>query len=420
MRTNDRLPPAAAIGALLIVAATYVVNAMDRMVFPTLLPSVDREYGFTLAAGGFLATVFTLGLGVAGMPGGFLFDRMSRKTVAILGIVVYSICTGLTCLAIGFYDMAAYRAASGVGEALQNAAIFTMAGAYFARNRTVAFGLLNCAYGMGSFIAPRWGAHLLAQSGSWRLPLYVYGALGLAGAAATLLFVSQRFTEQNAEEARVGADAERHIPDRLVNRNTVLVALASIGGGIAGYGYLGLYPTFLRSELHFSVEAAGAAASMYGAGALMGLLCGYLADRVNQKWLTILTLIGLGVVGYALFNIATTPLWQSILSFVEGTAFSGFLYVNNYSLMQRSVRSAATGRASGLVVTCVYLPAALSGYLFAELVARLGWSGAALVQMSLLLVVPTIAMLFFDLAQTSCAVGSSPGRAGAEAEARSV
>ena len=129
MKPDDRLSGAAAIGALLIVAATYVVNAMDRAVFPTLLADVDREYGFSLAAGGFLATVFTLGLGIAGLPGGFLFDRLSRRSVAVLGILVYSLCTALTCVSIGFYDMAAYRASSGIGEALQNAAIFTMAGA---------------------------------------------------------------------------------------------------------------------------------------------------------------------------------------------------------------------------------------------------------------------------------------------------
>jgi MFS family permease len=409
MKKPNRLSFAAALSALLIVAATYVVNAMDRMVFPTLLPSVLKEYAFILAAGGFLATIFTLGLGVAGIPSGFLFDRMSRKTVAIVGIVIYSICTILTCRSAGFADMAAYRTVSGIGEALQNAAIFTMAGAYFSANRTMAFGLLNAAYGIGSFIGPRWGAHLLEQSGSWRLPLYVYGVIGLAGAVVLLLAVPKRFTEQGTEgEARPDTDAERHIPDRLINRNTVLVALALIGGGIAGYGYLGLYPTFLRTELHFTVEQAGAAASMYGAGALMGLVCGYLADRVNQKWLMILTLIGLGLVGYALFNIAVTPFSQNILSFLEGTAFSGFLYVNGYSLMQRAVRSTNTGRASGLVVTCVYLPAALSGYLFAEMVARLGWGGAALVQMSLLLIVPIFAMLLFDLTKTSSGLAARP------------
>jgi MFS family permease len=151
----DRLPQAAAIAVFLLIAATYVVNAMDRIVFPVLLPAVAREYGFPLAAGGFLATIFTFGLGIAGLPGGFLFDRLSRKSIAVLGVVVYSVCTVLTCLSVGFYDMAAYRAVSGVGEALQNMAIFTMAGAYFFRDRTLAFGALNAAYGIGSFIGPR-------------------------------------------------------------------------------------------------------------------------------------------------------------------------------------------------------------------------------------------------------------------------
>ena len=402
MESSDRLPPIAAIGILSVVAAAYVVNAKDRLVFPTLLPSLATEYGFTLLAAGFQATIFTFGFGIAGIPGGFLLDRMSRKAMAIVGICVYSVCTVLTGLSVGFYDMAVYRILSGIGEALQNTAIFTMAGAYFAHNRTLAFGLLNTAYGIGSFIAPRWGAYLVAQTGSWRLPLYVYGGIGLIAALAMLLLVPKRFSEWRAGDVVTVFDDERHIPERLVNRNTMLIALVAITGGIAGFGYLGLYPTFLRTELGFSVEQAGAAASMFGAGALMGLLCGYLADRINQKWLSIVSLAALSLVGFALFNVVTTPFWQGAFSFLQGTVQSGFFYVNNYSLIQRSVRSKLTGHASGLFVTCIYLPAAFSGYIFAALVGWVGWHGAALLQMCLLLLIPIIAMLFFDLGKTSC------------------
>ena len=414
MSRYERLSFGLGVAALVLIAATYVVNAMDRIVFATLLPAVSHEFGFPLAAGGFLATVFTLGLGIAGVPAGFLFDRMSRKSVAVLGIAIYSVCTILTCLSLGFADMAAYRTVSGIGEAFQNAAIFTACGAYFSRNRTLALGILNVAYGIGSFIGPRWGASLLASSGNWRLPLYVYGALGLAGALLVLVLVPRRFTEQVLERVEVTGEAQ--VPDRLINRNTLLVALASVGGGIAGFGYLGLYPTFLRSALHFSVAQAGAAASMYGAGALMGLVCGFLGDRVNQKWLTIATLVGLGVVGYCIFNVATTPFWQEILSFLQGTASSGFLYVNNYSLMQRSVRASIGGRASGLVVSCVYLPAALSGYLFATLNIAYGWGTAALILMTLQLIIPIVGMLFFDLSRTSCPVRHDRGLPIAEGE----
>jgi MFS family permease len=327
---------------------------------------------------------------------------MSRKSVAIVGICVYSVCTILTGLSAGFYDMAIYRVLSGVGEALQNTAIFTMVGAYFAHDRTLAFGLLNAAYGIGTFIGPRWGAHLLADTGSWRLPLYLYGAIGLVGALAMFLLVPNGFAEWRGQEAGTTIDDEQRIPERLINRNTVLVSVVAVAGGIAGFGYLGLYPTFLRTELGFSVDEAGAAASMFGAGAVMGLLCGYLADRINQKWLLIVSLVALGFIGYALFNIATTPFWQSGLSLLEGTVQSGFFYVNSYSLMQRSVRSNLTGRASGLFVTCVYLPAAFSGYIFAALVKSIGWHGAALLQMCLLLTVPILGMLFFELGNTSC------------------
>jgi MFS family permease len=395
-----RLPAGLAIASFLVVAATYVVNAMDRIVFPVLLPNVAHEYGFQLASGGFLATIFTLGLGVAGVPGGYLFDRMSRKAIAVWGVVIYSVCTMLTCVSVGFYDMAAYRAVSGVGEALQNAAIFTMAGSYFYRNRTLALGVLNAAYGIGSFIGPRWGAALMTGSGSWRYPLYIYGLIGLAGALVVMLLVPRRFTEQHPPVAtRPGA--ESHVPEALINRNTVIVAITAICSGMAGFGYLGLYPTYLINELHFTPQQAGAAASMYGAGALTGLICGYLADRVSQKAVSLCALVALAAVGYALFNVATTPLQQEVLSFLEGSAFSGFLYVNNYSLMQRSVRAAMTGRASGLVVTCVYLPAALSGYLFAELRGAYGWGNAALLQMSLQLTIAFLAMLFFDPRRTS-------------------
>jgi MFS family permease len=400
MEKPERIHLRWAIFGLAILAITYIVNAMDRLVFPVLLTAVKAEYGFSLAAGGLLATIFTLGLGLGGIPCGYLFERWPRKTIAIAGIIIYSACTLLTCVSTGFYDMALYRAVSGVGEAFQNAAIFTIAGAYFVQNRTFAFGFLNLAYALGSFIGPRWAAHMLADSGSWRLPLVIYGALGLIGAMVFKFTISERFSESR-QDAVSEIKLDKQLSEGLFNRNTILITLASVAGGLAAYGYLGLYPTYLRTELHFAIEDAGAAASMYGAGATMGIVCGYLADRVNQKWLTILALLVLNATGFAIFNLATTLEMHKLLSFIEGAAFSGFLFVNNYSLMQRSVRPAIMGQASGLMLAAINLPAALSGYLMAELVTAFGWSGAALLQMSLLPLVATIAMAFFSLEQTS-------------------
>ena len=94
-----------------VLLASYVVNAMDRQLFPLLAPEIRRQYGFSLAGIGLLSTIFTLGMAVAGVPTGYLLARFSRKTVLQAGIALFSIGTALTVIAAGFADMLVYRAA---------------------------------------------------------------------------------------------------------------------------------------------------------------------------------------------------------------------------------------------------------------------------------------------------------------------
>ncbi|MGH3728941.1 MAG: MFS transporter [Micromonosporaceae bacterium] len=396
--TVARLGVGAASVMLVILAGSYVINAMDRQVFPVVLPGIRDDFGFTLTQGGLLATIFTLGIGLAGLPTGHLLDRMSRKAVMLIGIVIFSAFTILTAVAFGFADMFAYRALSGVGESMQNAALFSAVGAYFFANRALALGTLNFAYGLGSFLGPFLGAKMAAASGAWELPFYVYGLIGFAFVGLIAVGVRKRFTEQTeppaeARERRTLDD----VPTTLYNRNIVALAVVAVVVGIAMYGYLGLYPTFLQEELHFSTEQAGFAASMFGLGALMGIPAGWLGDRLNQRNVMIIALIAGSAVGWLLFNGPTTPGAQNLLSFAEGAIASGFLFVNIYSSMQRAVRPHMIGRASGLYVAAFYVPAALAGYMFSELVVRVGWGGAGLWQLAVLPFVAVVALLFVDV-----------------------
>lgn len=394
---TERLSPQSALTMLIIVGVCYMINAMDRIVFSILLPNVTGDYGFSLEQGGLLATVFTLGLGLSGVPTGLAMDRFSRKTVILLGMFVYSVLTIATAFALGFYDMAGYRVLSGLGEGMQNAAAFTAVGIYFYRSRALAIGSMNFAYGLGSFVGPVLAAQILGMAGDWRMPLVAYGLLGLAMMLVALLVLSRRFTEQHAETA-VGADPSSppSIPNGLFHRNVIICCICATGLGVTVYGYIGLYPTFLRTALQFDVRTAGLAASMFGLGAMIGIPAGWLADRFDQIVINLVAIALLAVNAYLLFNIVTSPAGQVLLSFVQGSAASGFFFVNTYALMQRSVRPDFVGRATGLVVTFLYIPAALAGYLFAMLKGEYGWGEAATLQLSMSLAVPFIAMLFFD------------------------
>ena len=61
---------------------------------------------FSLEQGGFLATIFTLGIGLSGIRTGYLLDRFSRMGVMLIGIAIYSVLTILSAFAFGIYDMA--------------------------------------------------------------------------------------------------------------------------------------------------------------------------------------------------------------------------------------------------------------------------------------------------------------------------
>jgi len=378
-----------------ICAATYVVNAADRVIFPIVLRALDAEYGFSLAQGGFLATVYLLGLGIGGVVTGYLLDHVSRKAAMIVGIVVYSAFTLLITASFGFFDMGAYRVMTGVGEGLQSVAFVIAVSAFYPGSRTVAIALVQCALGFGQFIGPRLGAALLTSTGDWRTPFYAFGVLGFVGAAA-VVFVSKGFTEQHtASRSAAQANSDSHIAEGLWNRNVVCVLLVVVFRSFPFFAFLGLYTNFLTTELHFPLATAAAALSLYGLGPFFSPLAGYVADRMNQKTFQIVCLAVMAIAGYLIFNVATTPFEHELLSFVEGLA-GAFAYVNGYSLAQRSVKHASIGRVSGFYYAASTFPAAVSGYLMAKLVEAFGWENGATLMMSLLLIVPIVISLLID------------------------
>jgi MFS family permease len=378
-----------------ICAATYIINAADRMIFPIVLRPLGTEYGFSLAQGGFLATVYLMGLGIGGIATGYLLDRMTRKNSMVLGITVYSAFTLLTAAALSFFDMALYRVMTGVGEAMQNVALVIAVCAFYPGARTFAIGLIQCALGFGQFIGPRLGAALLTNTGDWRVPFYAFGIAGLIG-AAIMLTVSKGFTEQKtARETASGITSDGHLPPALWNRNFIAVLIVAVIRSFPFFALVGLYTSFLTTERGFTLTQGAAALSLFGIGPFFSPLAGLIADRMNQKTFQIVCLTIMAVAGFLIFNIATTPLGQGILAFIEGVA-GAFAYVNGYSLAQRSVKNALIGRVSGYYYAAVTFPAGVSGYLMAKLVEAFGWETGSTLMMTALLIVPIAVSLIID------------------------
>jgi DHA1 family inner membrane transport protein len=380
LKTNDPNGPNAflAFGVLL---ASYAINAMDRQLFPLLAPEVRREYGFSLEAIGFLSTVFTLGMAGAGVVTGYLLTRLSRKTVLQIGIAVFSAGTALTVLSSGFFDMLIYRAATGIGEAMQLTVLLAIAVSYFASRRGAAVGAINFFFAVGAIVGPAVGGVLLSTYQSWRVPMVVYGCIGFAVMVGVAFLVKPWFSEAHAAPGDV---TDRGGVLTLLNRNTLVLTAMSTIGGLVIYGYLGMYPTFLREGLNYPPATAGTVMSIYGLGALGSIGGGWLGDRLSPRLVLGGAFLGAAGLGYLLFHGSPLFVMQSSVSFLWGVVVSGILFVNLAACHVKALHASLAARGSAIFVTSLYGSAGVAGYLMGWLAARAGWVTAGDVQISLM------------------------------------
>jgi MFS family permease len=154
--------------------------------------------------------------------------------------------------------------------------------------------------------------------------------------------------------------------------------------GTVGYGYQGLYVSFLVRHLHFSQATAAAAFSFYGFGCMLPMLGGWLGDRFSNRGAVLTAYGAMAVITYLIFNVAKTPGEHYVLSFLQAFFYSSTLHVNHLALFQRSVRPGMVGRATGLFTSTHFISGAFAGYLLGALADKLGWGTAALIQESLL------------------------------------
>lgn len=389
-----------ALGMFIVLLISYVLNAMDRQLFSILASDAREALGLSVPEIGLATTIFTLGMGIAALPTGFLLARIKRKSVVLVGLVIFSAAIALTAFAQGLVDLLLYRFILGLGESMQLTALLAIGTTYFLNHRGVAASSLNFTFGIGAIVGPNLGAVLLASHG-WQFPLIAFGLSGLPIFILIAVLARSWFTEYNpAEDPAVDIKTGQGEPDAadpaaaddpgaasLFERGPLLLAISTAFAGLAIYGYLGLYPTYLREELDFTAGDAGFAVSLYGLGAMLSLVGGWLGDRFNFRVVLAISLGVSAISGVLLFTDIRSLSAHAILSFVFGGAISGMVYANLSAGIIKTMKRSLAARGSGLFVTALYFPAAFAGFLLGWLSTTFGWTSAGFVQMGLFSIV---------------------------------
>ncbi|CAM5187812.1 Sialic acid transporter NanT [Castellaniella defragrans] len=368
-----------------------VINAVDRVSFPVFVPNVQHDFGLSIQVAGLMSTISYLGMGFAGFPIGYLLDRYSRKNIYTLGIILFSVTTILTALSAGVWDMGIYRVLSGAGESFQFTACFAVAGALFSRYRGMAVGAINSVYALGMFLGAWSGGQLLVATHSWQTPLKIFGVIGLVLALIVHLIV-----RKDVVDVRHKGEARRVIGghDSILNRDTILLVIATIIGSLITYAFIGIYPAFLREHLGYSPSEAGTVYAFNGIGALLSIFGGYIGDKIHARVVLAGAFVGIAIVGGAIVLGPSNEVFQGCMAFLFGAIFSGVLFVNLVGYTIKSVSQKISGIASGLASTAIFLPGAFAGYLFGSIVHSASWTAAGVIQWTVFGCVAALVCLF--------------------------
>lgn len=178
--------------ALWLLTIVYVFNYLDRTIIYILLPLIKREMAFTDLQLALLGSMsFVIFFTVLGIPFGRLADRAVRKNMIAVGLAVWSLFSGLTGFANGFWSLLLCRVMVGVGEATLGPAALSLLSDYFPpRVRATVQAIYSSGIAIGAGLAFFLGGWL-GQYYGWRVAFYVLGFPGLAIAVLVYLLREQ-------------------------------------------------------------------------------------------------------------------------------------------------------------------------------------------------------------------------------------
>ncbi len=172
--------------ALAILTITNLFNYLERNAVFALFEPIKRDLHLSDSQLGWLGTAYVLVFSLAALPLGLLGDLRSRRAVIAGGIVLWSVATALSGLAVGFGSLFIARALVGFGGAAAAAASASLVADYFAGpRRAFAMGVFMAGLAVGGVLGILIAGQLEALYG-WRVALLALGIPGFGLAALVL------------------------------------------------------------------------------------------------------------------------------------------------------------------------------------------------------------------------------------------
>ena len=181
---------------LAICCMSMLIVGLDVTILNVALPSITRDFGASVSGAQWTIDAYSLVIACLLMLSGSTGDRLGRKRTFQLGLVVFTVGSGLCSIAPGLGWLIAFRAVQAVGGSMLNPVAMSIVTNVFTepKERARAIGWWGGVAGVSIAGGPLVGG-LLVQAIDWRAVFWVNIPVGIAAIALTHKFVPESKAE---------------------------------------------------------------------------------------------------------------------------------------------------------------------------------------------------------------------------------
>lgn len=174
-----------------VCVATFML-LLDITVVNTALPDIQRDLGGSFSDLQWVVDAYALSLAALVLTAGSLADRLGRRRIFVVGLVVFSVASLLCALAPDPTALNLARGLQGVGGAIMFAVSLALLAQEFpsGKERGMAMGIYGATIGLAVALGPLVGG-LLTDGFGWEAVFLINVPIGLATVAVTYWRVAE-------------------------------------------------------------------------------------------------------------------------------------------------------------------------------------------------------------------------------------
>jgi sugar phosphate permease len=387
-----------------LTIAAYMITYIDRVVISSAVPSIQKEFGFSIVTMGWILSSFQWAYALFQIPGGWLGDRIGPRRALTLIVTWWSLFTCATVLAWSAGSMALIRFLFGMGEA----GAFPIATRSLSRwmlptERGLAQGATHAGSRLGGALTPALVVLIIARYG-WRTAFLCCGSLGLIWAAVWYWYyrntpdehpsvnAGEREQIRSALELARGSKSTQSVPWKRILHSRQMWILSAMYFCYA-YNlsvYLVWFPKYLNDHRGFNLQKMGFYASLLLlAGTVGDIFGGCISDFWAKKSNDLKKARRLvGAAGFLVSALAMVPacltknpmtcVWLSCVAIFALESTVGVSWA-----ITLDIGGDSAGSVCSVMNTCGNLGGAIGSALSAYLVVMYGWSAPFLLMAGL-------------------------------------